>query len=418
MEDIKREVKLYKRTGLYEKIVLSLFEKFKKGTLKVILPSQEVLFFGDGVGFNADITIKNRAFFKKCTLYADIGFGESFCDGDWSTTDLTILIKFIIDNIETSGIMSGSTSKNLMINILGGINKVRHVFNKNTKTKSLENISYHYDLSNEFYQLMLDESMSYSCGIFENKNFTLHQAQINKLNKICVDLDLKKTDHVLEIGCGWGGFAIHAVQNYGCKVTGVTISKEQYNFAKRKIRALGLESYIEILLMDYRDIEGDFNKIVSIEMIEAVGDEYMDNYFKTIDRLLKKDGLVVIQAITSPDSRYRSFVKGVDFIQKHIFPGSLLPSIGKMVSSCQNTELQIMNLRDIGFHYGKTLRHWWNAVMKNKDRIRGLGMNEMFFKKWEYYICYCEAAFTQRNISTVQLVLTRPNNTKAYLKES
>ena len=225
---------------------------------------------------------------------------------------------------------------------------------------------------------MLDETMMYSCAIFKDGD-TLRDAQIRKLDTICDDLDIKPDDHILEIGCGWGGFAIHAVSKYGCKVTGVTISKEQYNFAVNKVKKLGLEDKITILLRDYRDLEGEFDKVVSIEMIEAVGDEFLPEYFETINRLLKKEGVAVIQAITSPDSRYNSFKKGVDFIQKHIFPGSLLPSIRKMTESCRKTDLHLYNLRDIGPHYAKTLNIWDAEVDRYKEEIKVLGWTRNFF---------------------------------------
>jgi cyclopropane-fatty-acyl-phospholipid synthase len=259
---------------------------------------------------------------------------------------------------------------------------------------------------------MLDKTMSYSCGIFPDDQTSLYKSQLIKLQKICEDLDLRETDHVLEIGCGWGSFSIYAATKYGCKITGVTISKEQFNYLTEKIKRLDLADKITVHLMDYRDINGEFDKIVSIEMIEAVGDKFLPQYFKTIDQLLKRDGVAVIQAITSPDSRYKSFKNSVDFIQKHIFPGSLLPSVGAMVAACQDdTQLQIHNLRDIGLHYAKTLRTWAEKVEENNEQIKALGMNTSFFRKWNYYLSYCEAAFLERNISDVQMTLIKPNNT-------
>lgn len=392
-------------------MVFSILKRFDKGTLKLFLPNGEELIFGGGKGLQVDLKIHNNSFFKKVVSYGDIGFGESYCDGDWSTSNLTNLFKWVIQNIENSGLLSGSKAKAFGLNFFETFNKIKHFFNRNSKKGSKSNIAYHYDLSNSFYQIMLDETMSYSSGIFENKDSTLMQAQELKLEKICKDLDLRPDDHVLEIGCGWGSFAIYAVKNYNCRVTGVTISKEQYKFALEKISKLGLEDKITILLQDYREITDRFDKIVSIEMIEAVGHTYLPMYFEKIDTLLKQDGVAVIQAITSPDSRYDSFRKGVDFIQKHIFPGTLLPSIRAMTNACNNTSLHIYNLRDIGLHYAKTLRIWDEKIKENLDEIRGFGMDDVFFRKWEYYLCYCEAAFAERNISDIQLTLIKANNT-------
>jgi cyclopropane-fatty-acyl-phospholipid synthase len=410
MEKIKRKTK-----DMYEKIFLSFIKRFKKGQLDLTLPSGKTMAIGDGNGINAELIIKNSDFFKKFVLSGDIGFGESFCDGDWETNDLTNLLRWAIQNIETSGIISGSNVKNISVNLFGKLNKLGHYLKKNNKKGSRKNISYHYDLSNDFYEIMLDESMMYSCAVFDSDSLNLKEAQYKKLQMLCNDLNITNGDHILEIGCGWGGFAIYAATKYDCQITGITISKEQFDYATRKVKELGLEDKITILMKDYRDLDGKYDKIISIEMIEAVGHDYLPKYFQKIDHLLKKDGVAVIQAITSPDSRYDSFRQGVDFIQKHIFPGSLLPSIRAMTKACTKTELYIFNLRDIGAHYAKTLRLWDEKVEKDKDKIKELGMDEIFFKKWKYYLCYCEAAFAERNISDIQLTLIKPNNTKYRL---
>ncbi|MGB0453705.1 MAG: class I SAM-dependent methyltransferase [Bacteriovoracaceae bacterium] len=410
MENTQTQVRNYQASGFYEKIVMSVLKRFQKGTLNLTLPSGESFFIGDGEGLKVDLTINNRDFFKKFVLSGDVGFGESYCDGDWETTDLTKLVRWAIQNAETSGVISGSKVKDLSVNLLGQVNKISHLFNRNSKTGSRSNISFHYDLSNDFYEMMLDETMSYSCGIFEDENTDLKAAQIKKLEMLCHDLDIQDGDHILEIGCGWGGFAVHAVTNFNCEVTGVTISQAQYDYARERVKRLGLEDKITIILKDYRDLDGQYDKVVSVEMIEAVGHEYLPEYFETINRLLKKEGVAVIQAITSPDSRYDMFRKGVDFIQKHIFPGSLLPSVGAMTKACEKTDLHLHNLRDIGLHYSKTLRIWDEKVEAQRGKIEELGMDEIFFRKWKYYLCYCEAAFQERNISDVQIVLIKPNN--------
>ncbi|MCO4794860.1 MAG: class I SAM-dependent methyltransferase [Bacteriovoracaceae bacterium] len=412
MENVSKLARTKSGKSIYAKMVLSLLGGFNNGLLTLRLPDGEVLEIGENPGHKAEIHILNEDFFKKAALYGDIGFGESYIDGDWTTPDLTMLLRWVIGNIENSGVLSGSKVKKVGFNILEAVNKAGHFFNRNSKTGSQSNISYHYDLSNDFYKIMLDETMSYSCGIFESENSTLLDAQTHKLKTICEDLDIQSGDHILEVGCGWGGFAEYATTHYDCKVTGITISKEQYKFAVERIEKANLQDKVTILLQDYRDLSGQFDKVVSVEMIEAVGHEYLPQYFQTIDRLLKNDGVAVIQAITSPDSRYDSFRTGVDFIQKHIFPGSLLPSVGAMVGAFQKeTTLQLHNLRDIGLSYAKTLAAWRSKVEKKRPEIRELGMNDQFFSKWNYYLCYCEAAFVERNISTVQVTLIKPNNT-------
>lgn len=415
MEKIKKkpliDTKISSKPSFYQKIVISLLSKFSKGNLELTLPSGEILNIGDGGGYDIDIHIKDSSFFKRVVFYGDIGFSESYMDGHWTCSNLTTVIRWIIDNIETSGVMSGSKAKTYGLNFLEKFNRIKHIFNKNSKEGSKDNISYHYDLSNDLYKLMLDETMSYSCGIFETKESSLKEASFNKLAHLCADLDIQKDDHILEIGCGWGGFAKYAAQNFGCKVTGVTISKEQYDYAIDLIKKEGLEDKVTILFKDYRDIKGQFDKVVSIEMIEAVGDEFLPEYFQTIDRLLKPTGVATIQAITAPDSRYESFKNGVDFIQKHIFPGSLLPSTTAMTNACKKTELQIINLRDIGVHYAKTLRLWHDRFFDNIEEVKKLGFDDVFIRKWKYYLCYCEAAFIERNISDIQVTFIKPNNT-------
>lgn len=405
-----KELNITFQYSIFEKIFLKLLKRFKKGKLNLTLHTGEIITVGDGDGLHVDMIINDVSFYKRVVMFSDIGFAESYMDGEWQTSSLKDLIRWIIQNIETSGVMSGSKDTDLKTNLLSLFNKVKHKLNRNSLSGSKQNISYHYDISNELYKLMLDDTMAYSSAVFE-EGMSLHEAQLNKFKTLCEDLDLKEDDHILEIGCGWGGLAIYAAKNYGCKVTGLTISKEQYEFAIDKIKAEGLEDKITILFDDYRTHEGQYSKIVSIEMIEAVGDEFLDEYFSVISRLMAKDGVVVIQAITSPDSRYDSFKNSVDFIQKHIFPGSLLPSVSRMVGACKTTDLQLINLRDIGLDYAKTLGLWRDNFFAHSDEISELGLDEVFFRKWNYYLEYCEAAFYERNISTVQVTFIRPNNT-------
>ncbi|MDD0851499.1 cyclopropane-fatty-acyl-phospholipid synthase [Halobacteriovorax sp. GB3] len=401
------------KSSFSKKIVISLLERLDKGQLRLTFSNGTTLFIGDGDGVHCDITIHNDSFFKKCFLSGDIGFGESYVDGDWSTSDLTKVVEWLILNIEKLGLASGSKVSAGMMNLLQATNKITHFLNRNSKKGSQENISYHYDLSNSFYELMLDETMTYSCGIFEGAS-SLKDSQLLKYEKLCQDLDLKDGDHVLEIGCGWGGFASYAAKRNNITLHGVTISNEQLKYAQERMVREGLESRVKLEFCDYRDLKGKYDKIVSIEMLEAVGDEFLPAFFEKCDDLLAPDGLLSIQVITSPDSRYDSFVKGVDWIQKHIFPGSLLPSIGAMNKAFSKTNFHMYSLRDIGLDYGKTLKLWRGDFLKNWTQIKDLGFDETFKRKWIYYLCYCEAAFNTRNISDVQMTLIKPNNSKVF----
>lgn len=399
------------KVTLAQKIILGLFENMKKGQLTILLPNGESKTFGKTDEIKANVIIKSNEFFNRCLYHGDIGFGEAYVDGLWETDSISNVIRWMILNIEDNPNASGSKAKSIAINILGFLNRIKHLANSNSEEGSKKNISYHYDLSNDLYNLFLDETMTYSCGMFDNDETSLKQAQENKYRLLCEKLNLKETDHVLEIGCGWGGFAEFAAQNYGCKITGVTVSKEQLDYAQKRIKDAGLEDKVSLIFKDYRKVEGRFDKVVSIEMIEAVGHEYLPEYFRTIAQRLKPNGIVAIQAITSPDSRYDEFRKGVDWIQKHIFPGSLLPAVGEMNRVInKETDLQLHQITDYGIHYAKTLNTWFKRFNNNFDEIKKLGFDERFRKKWNYYLQYCEAAFYMRNIGLVQMVLTRPNN--------
>jgi cyclopropane-fatty-acyl-phospholipid synthase len=412
VEQVIQPLSVQSKMPLYRKGVLSVLRRFKVGHLNMTLPDGEMINIGEGAGLSVDIRIHDERFFKNIFLSGDIGFGESYMEGYWSTSDLTRLIRWGIQNLEHSPVMSGSQSQHRMMNMLEIMNKFIHYLKRNSKKGSQKNIAYHYDLSNRFYEKMLDKSMTYSCGIFSSEKDSLYDAQINKYQQLCDDLDIQAGDHILEIGCGWGGFAEYAATNYDCKITAITLSKEQYHYAVNRIQQGGIGKKVDCRLIDYRDLKGIFDKVISIEMIEAVGHKYLPSYFQMINRLLKPDGVAVIQGITCPDSRYLEFKNGIDFIQKYIFPGSLLPSVSSMVSACQKkTELQLHNLRDIGLHYAKTLALWMEKVEQFKHELKDLGFDDVFYRKWKYYLCYCEAAFAERNISTLQLTFIKPNNT-------
>jgi cyclopropane-fatty-acyl-phospholipid synthase len=401
------------KRGFYEKVVLSLFSKMKLGNLELTLPNGEVLVFGNGVGnINARVLITTQDFFKRCVLFGDIGFGEGYVDGDWETDNIVNVIKWFILNIENAPTVSGSKTRAFSLNLLKFFNKIYHFTKANSVNGSKENIAAHYDLNNEFFALFLDPTITYSSAYFKEEGMSLEQAQAEKYERLCRKLNLKPTDHVLEIGTGWGGNAIHIVKNHGCRVTTVTISEEQFKLASARVEKEHLQDKITVLLKDYRFIEGQFDKIVSIEMLEAVGHKFLDVYFKKCNELLKKNGILALQVITCPDSRYDRLRNGVDWIQKHIFPGSLLPSVAAINKAINNTcDLTLVDLKDIGQDYARTLAMWKEQFNKKLDEVRKLGFDEKFIRKWNYYLSYCEGAFEMRNINTMQLVYTRPNNT-------
>lgn len=396
----------------YQQIVLSILKPLKRGHLRLTMPNGEILTFGNGEGVHAEMVIHDSQFFRRCALYGDIGLGEGYMYGEWSSSSVTNVIKWFLYNIDGLSEVSGGKGEKKSLNLLKLYNLFIHRMNKNTIAQGEKNIHEHYDLSNDFFQLFLDPTMTYSSAVFNGDfSVSLEQAQKNKYQRLCEQLQLKKSDHLLEVGSGWGGMAIYAAQNYGCRVTSITISKEQLALAQKRVKEAQLDHLVEIRYLDYRKLEGKYDKIVSIEMIEAVGDEYFESYFKKLESCLKKDGLLAIQAITSPDSRYDIYRKSVDWIQKYIFPGGLLPSVAKIHEiNSKHTELQLHSLYDFGRDYAETLRRWRDAFFENEESIKKLGMDQVFMRKWDYYFSYCEAAFDMHNISCVHLTFTRPNN--------
>ena len=400
--------------GLYQKLVLRLLLKMQSGKLHLTLPDASVMEIGSGEQPAAKLKIHDPDFFRQVILYGDVGFGEAYMEKKWDTPDLTALITWFIGNMEKIPSMSGAKKAFSPLNILRISNRIYHILKPNSVSGSRRNISKHYDLSNDFFRKFLDKTMTYSSALFTGRDQSLENAQIAKYEQICKSTGINSGDHVLEIGCGWGGFAEYAAGKHGCRVTGVTISKEQFEYARRRILKEKLQDKVTILLEDYRNIKGKFDKVISIEMIEAVGHKYFPVYFSKINSLLKKDGVLGLQAIIIPDSRYEEYRKGVDWIQKHIFPGGLLPSIGVINKTIgQVSDLYLQNLREFGLSYGQTLNRWYQNMNDNLEQIRQLGFDENFLRKWEYYFCYCEAAFNTRNINVVQMVYARPNNQRS-----
>ena len=389
-----------------------LFRPMNIGSLRITLPDGEVWKYGLGDGnLHATIHVHDWQFFKKCVLYGAVGFGESYVEGDWDTDDITKVISWMIINYENHPTLSSDKKKAKQVNFFGMFNRWMHRMRENSLLGSKKNISEHYDLSNDFFKTFLDPTLAYSSAYFKKPQQSLEEAQGEKFDQLCQKLKLKPSDHLLEIGSGWGGMAIHAVKQYGCRVTTVTISQEQYKYAKQRFAEEGLTDRITILLKDYRLLEGQYDKIVSIEMIEAVGDKYLPAYFEKLQSLLKKNGLLALQMILFPDHRYEISKNTTDWIQKHIFPGSLLPSVGKIQECLQETgTLNLYHYEDITPHYAKTLRLWFDAFNQEMQRVKELGYSEAFVRKWNYYLCYCEAAFKTRNISVAQAVYSRPNN--------
>lgn len=402
------------KSGFYEKAVLNLISKMNRGSLSLYLPDGQHLEIGDGKGnVKATITVKDPAFYKNLVLYGDIGFGESYVNGLWDTDSITNVIKWVLLNIENAPSVSGSKTKTAALNIFKWLNRIYHNSRSNSISGSQKNIAEHYDLNNDFFATFLDQTMTYSSGYFLNEETTLLDSQYAKYQRLAKQMNLQPTDHVLEIGSGWGGNAIYMAGTYGCKVTSVTISIEQQKLAMERVAEAGLTDKVEVIIKDYRDIKGKFDKIVSIEMLEAVGHNYYEEYFAKCNEVLKPDGILAFQVITSPDSRYTSLRKGVDWIQKHIFPGSLLPSVAKLNESINKTsDLTMVDLKDMGLDYARTLNLWCERFNKNIAEVKALGFDDTFIRKWQYYFNYCEAAFEMRNINVMQMVYTRPNNTK------
>ncbi|CAN4271052.1 Cfa Cyclopropane fatty acid synthase and related methyltransferases [Methylophilaceae bacterium] len=390
--------------------ILKRLNKLQIGSL-TISDDQEKHFFGQSDDIKATIVVHDERFYGEIAFGGSIGAGEAYMLGYWTTDNLTNVIRLMCVNQKVMDTLEGGyqwATKPLM--------KVLHWLNSNTTEGSRKNIAAHYDLGNDFFKLWLDPSMMYSSAIFEDTASTLEEASLKKLKVICDKLDLKATDHVVEIGTGWGGFAIFVARHYGCKVTTTTISKQQYALAVERIKAANLDSVITVLLNDYRDLQGQFDKLVSIEMVEAVGHQYYDTYFAKVGSLLKPNGLALIQAITIADQRFESAKNSVDFIQRYIFPGSCIPSNTSMLNSITKTsDLRLFDCEDIGPHYATTLAAWRENFFTHIDEVRKLGYSEEFIKMWEFYLCYCEGGFAERALGDVHLLLAKPENRRAAL---
>jgi cyclopropane-fatty-acyl-phospholipid synthase len=359
---------------------------------------------GNGPGPGIVLRVADPGVYSVIVTGGSLGVARAYMDGRWECSDLTGLLRLFIRNMATvDGVETG------LARIANAASRFQHKLRANTRAGSRRNIHEHYDLGNSFFSLFLDETMTYSAGIFEHPASSLRDASVAKLDRICRKLELGPDDHLLEIGSGWGSFAMHAAANYGCRVTTTTISREQFELAGQRIQQSGLADRVEILLEDYRNLSGRYDKLVSIEMVEAVGDEFLAGYFKQCSDLLKDDGAMLLQAITMPDKRYAQYLRSSDFIRRYIFPGSCVPSIGALVTAMgEESDLKPVHMEDIGPHYANTLRLWRQRFNKNLDGVRDLGYPPHFVRMWEYYLCYCEAGFEERYLGDVQMLLHKP----------
>lgn len=393
---------------LAKRSVVNRLASLRYGRIRLIDRGSEQHFGADDDkgGLSAGVHVHDPRFYSEVALGGSIGAGEAYMLGYWSSDDLVALMRILLMNRDVlDGMETGIAA------LASPLRKAMHSLNRNSRRGSRRNIAAHYDLGNEFFGLFLDRSMMYSSAVFTCPGMTLDEAQFARLDGICRKLDLGPRDHLLEIGTGWGGMAIHAARHFGCRVTTTTISREQYAEAAERIAAEGLGDRIELLLEDYRDLRGQYDKLVSIEMIEAVGHRFYDRYFEQCGRLLASDGLMLLQAITITDQRYDAARKSVDFIQRHVFPGSTIPSISAMLASITRaSNMKLTHLEDIGPHYATTLRHWRERFLRNIDAVRALGYPETFVRMWEYYLCYCEGGFEERVIGDAQMLLAKPGN--------
>lgn len=358
----------------------------------------------DGARSVGEIRVHDPRAYRDVAFGGTIGSGEAYMKGYWSADDLTEVVRILLRNRD---ILNGMETG--LARFTEPAHKVFHWLSRNTRSGSRRNIAAHYDLGNEFFRIWLDESLMYSSAVFEDPRMSLEEASRAKLDGICQKLDLSPADHLLEIGTGWGGLAIHAAEKFGCRVTTTTISQQQYEYAQQRVREAGLVDTVTVLLEDYRDLTGQFSKLVSVEMIEAIGHKFLDTYFSKCNSLLRKDGMMLLQAITIAEDQYERARNSVDFIQRYIFPGGSLSSIkGLMDSIGRATSLRLHHLEDIGPHYATTLRHWRERMFSGIAQVRSLGYSEEFIRMWEFYFCYCEGGFIERAIGDVQMLLVKP----------
>jgi cyclopropane-fatty-acyl-phospholipid synthase len=340
-------------------------------------------------------------------LAGSVGAGEACMAGYWRCDDDRALVDLVRLLLRHRTVLDGMERG--IARLTAPLRALRHWLRRNNRAGSRHNVAAHYDLGNDFYRLWLDETLMYSCAWFRDPDMTLAAASTAKLERVCRALDLGAHDHLLEIGTGWGGLALHAASRHGCRVTTITLSPAQFELARQRVAQAGLSERVTVLLGDYRDLAGQYDKLVSIEMVEAVGADRLDGYFRQCGRLLKANGAMLLQAITITDQRYAAALNAVDFIQKHIFPGGFLPSVGALVGAAgRASDLKLVDLVDIGPHYAETLARWRANFLAARERILALGYDHRFLRMWEFYLCYCEGGFRERDLGTVQMLLAKP----------
>ncbi len=391
---------------LHETLLVRQLSKIQQGFIRLETPTGQYKFGEQQAELSVVIVVEDETFFESVVTGGTVGAAESYMAGDWQCDDLTGLVRILVLNRDIMDSMEGGLAA-----MANSALKILHWFNRNTRSGSQRNISAHYDLGNDLFELFLDRDwMMYSSALYFDGRETLEDAQAQKLARLCDMLDLRPDDHLLEIGTGWGGCAVFAAQHYGCRVTTTTISREQYDFAVARVKKAGLEQRITILLEDYRDLTGVYDKLISIEMVEAVGHHFIDDYFRHCSHLLKNDGLAVLQAITIEDHRYLQSLKTVDFIKRYIFPGSFIPCVSRLTAAAGQAELRLVELTDIGESYAITLQQWRQRFMEQLDSVREQGYSEAFIRMWEFYLCYCEGGFRERSISDVHMLFAKPGN--------
>lgn len=385
-----------------KRAVLARLARLRTGRLEITDAAGTVSLGADAPDhdLHAAVVVRDPRFYRRAALHGALGVASSYIDGYWTTGELTRMLRLFARDMTAAHDLQRGTARYAQ-----PLRRLYHTLRRNTRRGSRRNIAEHYDLGNDFFSLFLDESMTYSAGIFPTPESSLEAAQFEKLDRICRRLDLAPSDHVVEIGSGWGGFAIHAAGRYGCRVTTTTISREQHAFATRRIREAGLDYRVEVLLRDYRDLRGTYDKLVSIEMIEAVGHDFLPAYFAACSDLLRPQGTMSIQAITMPDSRYAAYRRTTDFIQRYVFPGSCCPSMGAIADAVAKVPaLRLLRTEDITLHYAHTIAHWSQRFADNAAAVQELGYPERFIRLWNYYLSYCQAGFAERYIGVSQLL--------------
>ncbi len=389
---------------LSTRLAYKLLGQIRRGSLTVVNAGITQTFGQDGEGPNCIVRVHDQVVFRKLIRGGSVGAAEAYMDGDWSTDDLTSVIRLFLQNRQ---ILEDMETRMSWVRRLGL--KLYHLGRRDSLSGSRRNIAEHYDLGNEFFQLFLDPTMMYSSGVFPSRSDSMEQASVNKMAVVCEKLSLGEDDHLLEIGTGWGGLAVYAAQHYGCRVTTTTISTEQYEHARAKVEAAGLTGQVTVLNQDYRELSGAFDKLVSIEMIEAVGLEHISTYLQKCASLLKPGATMLLQSITIADQRFHAASRAVDFIQRYIFPGGALPSITMlMAEATRTTDLRAYGLEDITEHYAVTLHKWREAFWEAVPQVRELGFDDYFIRMWDYYLAYCEGGFMERAISCVHLQFHKP----------